>query len=129
MSGSSAIARAIAARFFMPPDRELGGKSASIVYADADLDLALDGALLGSFMNNGQMCLAGSRIFVQRRVAEPFIERFAARTKALSVGGRACAMLLAAPLARRRWWLWWLRLRRRRFGAMLVSYRSLASFA
>ena len=65
---------------------ELGGKSATIVYADADLDLALDGALLGSFMNNGQMCLAGSRIFVERRIAEPFIERFAARTKALTVG-------------------------------------------
>jgi len=65
---------------------ELGGKSASIVYADADMDLALDGAMLGSFMNNGQMCLAGSRIFVQRSVADEFIDRFAARTKALKVG-------------------------------------------
>ena len=65
---------------------ELGGKSASIVYADADMDLALDGALLGSFMNNGQMCLAGSRIFVQRGVAGEFIDRFGARTAALKVG-------------------------------------------
>lgn len=65
---------------------ELGGKSASIVYNDADLDLALDGAMMGSFMNNGQMCLAGSRIFVQRGVADQFIERFSKRTAALTVG-------------------------------------------
>lgn len=65
---------------------ELGGKSASIVFDDSDIDYALDGALLGSFMNNGQMCLAGSRIFVQRGVADHFIDRFAARTKALRIG-------------------------------------------
>ncbi|MGB3503458.1 MAG: aldehyde dehydrogenase [Mesorhizobium sp.] len=65
---------------------ELGGKSASIVYGDADMDLALDGTMLGSFMNNGQMCLAGSRIFVQRKVADEFIDKFAARTRALKVG-------------------------------------------
>ncbi len=68
------------------PAMELGGKSASIVFADADIDYALNGALLGSFMNNGQMCLAGSRIFVQRAVAEQFIERFAQRTGRMAVG-------------------------------------------
>ncbi|MFY0634323.1 MAG: aldehyde dehydrogenase [Vannielia sp.] len=65
---------------------ELGGKSPSIVFDDADFDRAMDGALLGSFMNNGQMCLAGSRLFVQESVADRFIEEFTARTKALRVG-------------------------------------------
>ena len=68
------------------PAMELGGKSASIVFDDADFDYALDGAMLGSFMNNGQMCLAGSRIFVQRGIADRFIDAFTARTKALRVG-------------------------------------------
>lgn len=77
---------------------ELGGKSASIVFADADFDLALDGALLGSFMNNGQMCLAGSRIFVERKVADRFIEGFAARTKALKVGDPLLAGTEVGPM-------------------------------
>jgi 5-carboxymethyl-2-hydroxymuconic-semialdehyde dehydrogenase/aminomuconate-semialdehyde/2-hydroxymuconate-6-semialdehyde dehydrogenase len=77
---------------------ELGGKSASIVYGDADMDLALDGALLGSFMNNGQMCLAGSRIFVQRNVADEFIDRFAARTRALKVGDPTAAGTEVGPM-------------------------------
>lgn len=65
---------------------ELGGKSASIVFDDADFDRALDGAMLGSFMNNGQMCLAGSRLFVHENLAERFIQEFTARTRALRVG-------------------------------------------
>jgi 5-carboxymethyl-2-hydroxymuconic-semialdehyde dehydrogenase/aminomuconate-semialdehyde/2-hydroxymuconate-6-semialdehyde dehydrogenase len=77
---------------------ELGGKSASIVYADADFELALDGAMLGSFMNNGQMCLAGSRIFVERKVADRFIESFAARTKALKVGDPLAAGIEIGPM-------------------------------
>ncbi|MEJ2603088.1 MAG: aldehyde dehydrogenase [Gammaproteobacteria bacterium] len=65
---------------------ELGGKSANIVFETADLEKALDGALLGIFSNNGQQCLAGSRILVQRPVADTFIERFVARAEALRVG-------------------------------------------
>ena len=65
---------------------ELGGKSASIIFADADMGRAVDGAMLGSFMNNGQMCLAGSRIFVHRSVADRVIDEFANRTKALRIG-------------------------------------------
>lgn len=65
---------------------ELGGKSASIVFDDADFDRALDGAMLGSFMNNGQMCLAGSRLFVHESLADRFVEGFARRVKALRVG-------------------------------------------
>ena len=65
---------------------ELGGKSANIIFDDADFDRALDGALLGVFANNGQMCLAGSRIFVQRPIAERFMEAFVARMGNLRIG-------------------------------------------
>ncbi|WP_416409037.1 aldehyde dehydrogenase [Agrobacterium rosae] len=65
---------------------ELGGKSANIIFDDADFDQALDAAMLSSFMNNGQMCLAGTRIFVQRSISERFIETFTSRVKALKVG-------------------------------------------
>ena len=65
---------------------ELGGKSANIIFDDADFDRALDGALLGVFGNNGQMCLAGSRILVQEGIAERFVEAFSKRTAALRLG-------------------------------------------
>ncbi|MBT8440851.1 MAG: aldehyde dehydrogenase [Gammaproteobacteria bacterium] len=65
---------------------ELGGKSANIVFADADLERALDAALVAIFSNNGQQCLAGSRILLQRSIAEAFIEKFVARTRNLRIG-------------------------------------------
>jgi acyl-CoA reductase-like NAD-dependent aldehyde dehydrogenase len=75
-----------AARHLAPCTLELGGKSANIVFASADLDRALDGALLGIFSNNGQQCLAGSRILVQRRIFDDFVERFVARARGLRIG-------------------------------------------
>lgn len=78
---------------------ELGGKSANIVFETADLDRALDGALLGIFSNNGQQCLAGSRILVQRSVAGAFIERFVARAQALRVGDPMDPATDIGPLA------------------------------
>lgn len=65
---------------------ELGGKSANIIFADADFDRAVDAALMSSFMNNGQMCLAGSRIFVERSVADRFVDTFTRRVQALKIG-------------------------------------------
>jgi 5-carboxymethyl-2-hydroxymuconic-semialdehyde dehydrogenase len=65
---------------------ELGGKSANIVTATANLDRALDAALVGIFSNNGQQCLAGSRILVEESVAERFVARFVERAKRLRVG-------------------------------------------
>lgn len=65
---------------------ELGGKSANIITASADIDRALDAALVGIFSNNGQQCLAGSRILVEDSIADSFIERFVARAKAIRVG-------------------------------------------
>jgi acyl-CoA reductase-like NAD-dependent aldehyde dehydrogenase len=65
---------------------ELGGKSANIIFESADFERALDAALVGVFANNGQQCLAGSRILVQNSIADRFIEAFASRTRAIRVG-------------------------------------------
>jgi len=77
---------AAAGRNLVPCTMELGGKSANIVFASADRERALDGALIGIFSNNGQQCLAGSRILVERRIADEFIGRFVERARAIRVG-------------------------------------------
>ncbi len=83
--GGRAVAEA-AARRHVPCVMELGGKSATIVFEDADMDAALEGALTSIYSSNGEACLAGSRILVQEGIAEMFIERFVERAQALSVG-------------------------------------------
>lgn len=65
---------------------ELGGKSANIIADTANLDRALDGALFGIFNGNGQQCLAGSRILVQRSIADAFIAKFVERCQNIRVG-------------------------------------------
>ena len=65
---------------------ELGGKSAAIVMADADLDLAVAGTIDGIFRNQGEVCLAGSRLMVQREIYHEFLERYVAAAEALVVG-------------------------------------------
>ena len=65
---------------------ELGGKSPGVVFADADLDAAIDSALFGVFSLNGERCTAGSRILVERAVYEEFCEKYAARAKNIVVG-------------------------------------------
>jgi acyl-CoA reductase-like NAD-dependent aldehyde dehydrogenase len=79
------IAMAGAARL-RPVATELGGKSATIVFADADIERALDGALFSIFAHNGEACLAGSRILVEKPIAEEFIARFVERAKRIRVG-------------------------------------------
>ena len=88
-----------AARHLAPCTLELGGKSANIIFESADLERALDGALLGIFSNNGQQCLAGSRILVQRRVFDDFVARFVARAQRLRIGDPMDAMTELGPLA------------------------------
>jgi 5-carboxymethyl-2-hydroxymuconic-semialdehyde dehydrogenase/aminomuconate-semialdehyde/2-hydroxymuconate-6-semialdehyde dehydrogenase len=78
---------------------ELGGKSANIILASADFDRALDGALAGIFANNGEQCMAGSRILVEDAIADPFIEAFAARTRNLRVGDPFDAATEIGPIA------------------------------
>ncbi|MCC5870731.1 MAG: aldehyde dehydrogenase, partial [Gammaproteobacteria bacterium] len=78
---------------------ELGGKSANIIFEDANLEEALDGALLGIYSNNGQQCLAGSRILVQRSIANQFIEQFVARAGRIKVGDPLAPGTEMGPLA------------------------------
>ena len=65
---------------------ELGGKSPAIVFADADLDAAIDSTLFGVFSLNGERCTAGSRILVERAVYDEFVERYAERARRIVVG-------------------------------------------
>ena len=65
---------------------ELGGKSPNIVFADADLDQAIEGAHFALFFNQGQCCCAGSRLFVEEKVYDEFVEKSVARAKRRTVG-------------------------------------------
>ena len=65
---------------------ELGGKSPAIVFADADLDAAIDSTLFGVFSLNGERCTAGSRILVERSIYDDFVERYAERARNIIVG-------------------------------------------
>ena len=65
---------------------ELGGKSPNVVFADADLDAAIDGAYFGLFFNQGQCCCAGSRLFVEEKVYDEFVDKMTKKAKARKVG-------------------------------------------
>lgn len=65
---------------------ELGGKSPSIIFADADLDHAVEMAHFGLFFNQGQCCCAGSRVFVEESIYDEFVKRSVARAKSRTVG-------------------------------------------
>ncbi|MFC3040492.1 aldehyde dehydrogenase [Virgibacillus xinjiangensis] len=65
---------------------ELGGKNPNVIFADADMDEVIDTTLRSSFINQGEVCLCGSRIYVERPVYDEFLERFAAKAKELKVG-------------------------------------------
>lgn len=87
-TGSGATGASIAqaaARRFAPVTMELGGKSPTLIFADADYDAALDGALLSAFSNSGQACLAGSRILIDAKIADRFIADFVTRTQAIAI--------------------------------------------
>jgi aldehyde dehydrogenase (NAD+) len=65
---------------------ELGGKSPNIVFADTDLDEAVEGAHFGLFFNHGQCCCAGSRVFVEEKIYDQFVEKSGARASRRKVG-------------------------------------------
>jgi aminomuconate-semialdehyde/2-hydroxymuconate-6-semialdehyde dehydrogenase len=65
---------------------ELGGKNPNIVFADADMERAIPGSVRAAFTNQGQVCLCGSRIFVEESVFAEFVHRFVAQVKRLRVG-------------------------------------------
>jgi len=101
-TGGTHTGRAIAAvagQNLKPVILELGGKSANIVLDSADFDAALDGSLMGIYANNGQMCLAGSRILVQRGIADRFIAAFVQRARQIRVGPPSDPRTELGPLA------------------------------
>ena len=77
---------------------ELGGKSPDIIFADADLDKAVPGAGMGCFNNSGQICYAGTRVFVQRPIYDEFVERLAAFSKTIRVGDSLDPQTQLGPL-------------------------------
>jgi len=88
-TGSSEVGSHVAQRAaatFKPVSLEMGGKNAQIVLNDANLELALDGALWGAFGTTGQRCTATSRILLQKGIARKFINEFVARAKSLKIG-------------------------------------------
>jgi aminomuconate-semialdehyde/2-hydroxymuconate-6-semialdehyde dehydrogenase len=92
------IARAAAANL-VPVSLELGGKGANIVFDDADLDNAIAWSIRAIFSNAGQVCLAGSRLYVQRGIYAEFTDRFVAAAKALVVGDPKDEATQLGPLA------------------------------
>ncbi|HLU56058.1 MAG TPA: aldehyde dehydrogenase [Pseudonocardia sp.] len=93
-----AIARA-AADTLVPVTLELGGKSANIVFADADLDRAVPGAVAGIFAAGGQTCIAGSRLLVEDRVADEMVGRIAEIARGIVVGDPRDAATQMGPVA------------------------------
>ena len=77
---------------------ELGGKSPCVVFDDADLDVAVPGAAMAIFANTGQVCFAGSRLFVQRGIYDRVVEGIAAFTSTLNIGSGLKAENLIGPL-------------------------------
>jgi len=75
-----------AASQLIPVSLELGGKSANIVFEDADLDEAVAGSIEAIFRNQGEICLAGSRLLVQESVYDKFLEKFVTAAKNIKVG-------------------------------------------
>jgi aldehyde dehydrogenase (NAD+) len=88
-TGSSEVGRLVgqtAAGYFKPCSLEMGGKNAMIVLEDANLDLALDGAVWGAFGTTGQRCTATSRIIVQKSIAAEFTRKLVERAQGLRIG-------------------------------------------
>jgi len=88
-TGSTEIGRVVStacATDFKHCTLEMGGKNIIIVMDDANLDLAVDGAIWGGFGTSGQRCTAASRVTVHKKVYKEFLERFTARAKSLKVG-------------------------------------------
>lgn len=100
-TGSPGTAKDIAGRSAKSLKRtsfELGGKSANIIFADADLKKAVGAAAMGIFMNSGQVCVAGSRILVQRSVYDNFLELFQKASLAWKPGDPTLRTTRLGPL-------------------------------
>ena len=77
---------------------ELGGKSPNIILDDADMDLAVEGAVFGTFFHQGQICESGTRVFVQSRIYEEFIDKMRKRAERLRIGYQLLPTTHQGPL-------------------------------
>ena len=102
-TGSPGVGRGIlqgAAGNFKRVSLELGGKSANVIFDDADLDAATRAAVAGIFFNAGQVCSAGSRVLAQERVYDEVVERLKAPAEALRIGATTdCATALGPVIS------------------------------
>lgn len=102
LTGSSEVGKRImsrAAGTLKQVSLELGGKSANIVLEDADLDVAVDGAIAGNFQNCGQICISGSRLLVARSIYDDFLQRLERRIRDIKVGYQLMPDTRMGPLA------------------------------
>jgi betaine-aldehyde dehydrogenase len=88
-TGSTDVGRLVAkaaAQNLTKVSLELGGKAPNIVFADASLDQAIEGALMGIYYNQGQVCSAGSRLFLEEKIKDQFLDAFKQRSEKIRVG-------------------------------------------
>ncbi|WP_059414134.1 aldehyde dehydrogenase family protein [Cupriavidus basilensis] len=100
-TGSPGVGRGImqgAAANFKRVTLELGGKSANLIFADANVDAAVRAAASGIFFNSGQVCSAGSRILAQREIYDEVVEKLAARASSIRVGDPASPDTTMGPV-------------------------------
>ena len=101
-TGSGAVGRRIAARageLLKRVTLELGGKSAQVVFADADIEQALRGVISGIFVSNGQSCVAGSRLLVQEELHDAFVSRLQSAIGTLKFGDPRAVTTQIGPIA------------------------------
>ena len=100
-TGSTEVGRSLirgAAAGIKPLSLELGGHAPVLIFEDADLNVAVEGAMITKFRNTGQSCIASNRIYVQRSIYAKFLERFAEQTRALKTGDGLEAGVNVGPL-------------------------------
>ena len=90
------IARA-AAENLTKVSLELGGKAPNIVFADANIEQAVNGAMMGIFFNQGQVCCAGSRLFLDEKIKDEFLEKFKEKAEKVKVGDPMDKATLMGP--------------------------------
>jgi betaine-aldehyde dehydrogenase len=103
-TGSAAVGKLImksAADTLKRVTLELGGKSPNIFFADADFEAAIDGALFGVFINQGEVCSAGSRVLVERSIYSKFVEAMAEKAKKITLGAPLDRATKMGPLVSR----------------------------
>lgn len=98
-TGTGRIISRAAAANLIPTSLELGGKNCNIVFADADLDNAVDWSIQSIFRNAGQICLSGSRLYVQRPILDEFLSRFVEKAEAMRIGDPLDPTTEFGPLA------------------------------